>query len=80
MMTRNIASCGTCAMGTTCVSGKCALIEITNPTMKLADRFGESVALSGNTLVVGAPGSDITTPIAANQAGLVHIYTLNSGA
>lgn len=79
MMTRNIASCGTCAMGTTCISGKCALIEVANPTMNLADRFGESVALSGDTLVVGAPGGDLTSPTIARQAGLVHVFTLTNG-
>src|SRR5208283_639748 len=33
-----------------------------------ADLFGQSVAVDGNTLVVGAPGAD-------NQQGAVYIYT-----
>ncbi len=50
-------------------------LTIANPTPVIFDRFGHSVALSGNRLVVGAYGNDT----GASGAGRVYVYDLAGG-
>lgn len=45
---------------------------LANPSPAAGDRFGASVAISGNLVVVGAPGDDS----AANNGGLAHVFDL----
>lgn len=71
---RNIASCGACATGVSCVSGQCKLTTIENPAPQNDALFGASVAMFNDLLVVGSPGSSVTTPSTINKAGLVHVY------
>lgn len=44
--------------------------DIFNPIGNANDRFGESVALDGDTLIVGAPGDSVAGP----SAGAVYMY------
>jgi len=46
-------------------------VKLLKPSMAGADSFGWSVAISGETIVVGAPGDDI----AANGAGAAWVFT-----
>jgi uncharacterized protein (TIGR03437 family) len=46
-------------------------------TGKAADRFGRSVAISGDTLVVGAPGPDLVRTGDPLPQGFANVYTLN---
>jgi hypothetical protein len=49
-----------------------ALLQtLSNPTLTANDAFGSSVALSGNTALVGAFGDDT----GANNAGVAYVYT-----
>lgn len=41
---------------------------------RAGDRFGESVAFSDETFVVGAPGVDIPSPTLAQNAGAVYVF------
>ncbi len=50
-------------------------LTIPNPTPAFGDKFGQSVSLSGNLLVVGAPGDDV----GATDAGVVHVYDATTG-
>ena len=43
------------------------------------DLFGASVALYGDTIVVGAPGDQITVPGGVVRSGSVYVFTKNSG-
>lgn len=49
-------------------------ITISNPTPAEDDFFGESVALSGSTVVISAPGDDAN----GTDRGQVHIYNFDS--
>jgi hypothetical protein len=48
---------------------------LTAPSPAANDLFGASVAVSGNTIVVGAPGADI----AADGAGAAFVYRVGAG-
>lgn len=52
------------------------IATLTSPETALFDRFGDALAVDGNTIVVGAPADSI----AASGAGAVHVFTLRSGA
>ncbi len=45
-------------------------------TVKTGDRFGSSVAISGNNVAVGAPGLDINASL--QNTGAVHFFKVNS--
>jgi WD40 repeat protein len=49
--------------------------KINHPNPAFRDNFGYSVALEGDTLVVGAPGRDIT----GNNTGSTYVYNLATG-
>ena len=49
--------------------------KINHPNPAANDNFGRSVALEGDTLVVGAPGRDIT----GNNTGSTYVYNLATG-
>lgn len=60
--------------------GLTLLQTLTDPTPTDGDRFGESVAVDGDTIVVGAPFDNGAGGPAANR-GAVHVFTqLGSGA
>ncbi len=48
---------------------------LSSPAASLFDRFGDALAIDGNTVVVGAPADSI----AASGAGAAHVFTLRSG-
>ena len=48
---------------------------LTNPTMANSDRFGNSVSISGSTLVVGAKLDDTR----AIDAGSAYVYDMSNG-
>jgi hypothetical protein len=52
------------------------LRTFTNPTPAVVDMFGWSVALSGNNILIGAPGDDT----GAGDAGAVYLFDALSGA
>jgi hypothetical protein len=57
--------------------GLWALVEKLNPTPAIAtSRFGESVAIDGDTVVVGAPRTQVS---ASPGAGAVHVFERNAG-
>jgi hypothetical protein len=43
------------------------------------DRFGFAVSVLGDTLIVGAPSDDTTTPTAISNCGAAHVYTRSAG-
>ncbi len=49
---------------------------LANPTPAFEDRFGHSVAVSGNTVVVGAPNDDT----GASNSGSVYVFNATTGA
>lgn len=51
------------------------IATLINPSPAVDDQFGFSAAVSGNRVVVGAPGDDA----AANGAGIAYVYDLASG-
>ncbi|MCA9008092.1 MAG: cadherin-like domain-containing protein, partial [Planctomycetaceae bacterium] len=60
------------------LTGGSAVLQATvpNPSPSNGDQFGYSVALSGDTLVVGALGDDT----AASDSGIAYVYDLSSGS
>jgi hypothetical protein len=48
-----------------------------SPSPAGGDYFGHSLAVSGDTLVVGAPLDEVTTPL---NVGAAHLYTASTGA
>ena len=50
------------------------VLTLTNPVPASQDHFGSSVAVSGDWVVAGVPGSDV----GASSAGLVHVFDLAS--
>jgi hypothetical protein len=52
------------------------LHTLRNPTPQSSDRFGRSVAISGNYALVGAYGDDI----GGNGSGAAHLFELTTGA
>lgn len=55
-----------------------ALIDrLGSPSPAGGDYFGHSLAVSGDTLVVGAPLDEVTTPL---NVGAAHLYTASTGA
>ena len=50
--------------------------SIGNPAPALQDRFGSTVAIDGNTVVIGAPSDDA----GATNAGSVYLYDVSSGS
>jgi hypothetical protein len=54
------------------------IAELSNPTPKISDYFGYGVAISGNTVVVGAPGGQAGA--AARNGGVAHVYDVVSGS
>tara|TARA_B100000902_G_scaffold193050_1_gene184475 strand:- start:72 stop:9053 length:8982 start_codon:yes stop_codon:yes gene_type:complete len=42
--------------------------------------FGTSVAISGNTIIVGAPGEDVTANATADDTGCVYVFTYSGSA
>jgi hypothetical protein len=48
------------------------------PAGASGDRFGYSVALDGNTLLIGAPGSDVV--LGGNDRGAAHVFVRNAGS
>src|SRR5438067_7013384 len=53
------------------------LHTLADPGPALADQFGVSVAVDGNTLVVGCPFDD---PGGVTDAGSVYVFNLTTGA
>ena len=51
------------------------LRSIPNPVPASGDRFGDSVAISGNTLVVGVPLADVTGP----DSGRAYVFDVGTG-
>ena len=42
------------------------------------DQFGNSVSVDDGTVVVGAPNTDVLTPVAKGNVGTAYVYTRNS--
>ena len=42
--------------------------------------FGTSVAISGNTIIVGAPGEDVSAGSTADDTGCVYVFTYSDSA
>jgi hypothetical protein len=57
-------------------SGKLIELPPVQGSYRAGDRFGESVAIGGNHIIVGSPFYDITS--GQNDAGLVHHYTFDT--
>lgn len=53
-----------------------ALVKILAPDAEAGDRFGQSIALDGDTLVIGAPYDDT----AATNSGAVYVFARTEGA
>jgi hypothetical protein len=64
------AICGVMAAALPTQGRQCTPVQLLHPTGLAQDRFGQSVAISGDTAIVGAPQDDVSF----NAQGSAHIY------